>query len=271
MPTSRRVVEQHEDWLNLTDAEAPWFSLPALKRALANGLDPTPPELRAEHRVRWYGDDDPRSARLAEDRHDYIDWLLRDALGWGADYLTGEMLPEDLATGVTRYDVTVVPTGVYHPAPAAPVGLFGEPSSSGDRSAPGAQGPRVLVLALPAGTDPRTRGTPATRGLRPGCSVRRCYAAISTSPSRSSQMGTTSPSCMPQSRRRHRLGHLARVGVRYRARAVRFVPVDAGLAALHRCATARHARGTAEGIRRLPGRGHPTSSARRFGEPPSCS
>ena len=157
MPTSRRVVEQHEDWLNLTDAEAPWFSLPALKRALANGLDPTPPELRAEHRVRWYGDDDARSARLAEDRHDYIDWLLRDALGWGADYLTGERLPEDVATGVTRYDVTVVPTGVYHPAPAAPVGLFGEPSSSGDRSAPGAQGPRVLVLALPAGTDPRTR------------------------------------------------------------------------------------------------------------------
>ena len=157
MPTPRRVVEQHEDWLNLTDAEAPWFSLPALKRALGNGLDPTPPELRAEHRARWYGDDDARSARLAEDRHDYIDWLLQDALGWGADYLTGERLPEDVATGVTRYDVTVVPTGVYHPAPAAPVGLFGEPSSSGDRSTPGAPGLRVLVLVLPAGTDPRSQ------------------------------------------------------------------------------------------------------------------
>ena len=157
MPTPRRVVEQHEDWLNLTDAEAPWFSLPALKRALGTGLDPTPPELRADHRARWYGDDDARSARLAEDRHEYIDWLLRDALGWGADYLTGERLPEVVATGVTRYDVTVVPTGVYHPAPAAPVGLFGEPSSSGDRSTPEAEGPRVLVLVLPAGTDPRAQ------------------------------------------------------------------------------------------------------------------
>ena len=58
MAARRRVVEQHEDWLNLTDAEAPWFSLPALKRALSNGLDPTPPEVRAEHRARWYGDDD---------------------------------------------------------------------------------------------------------------------------------------------------------------------------------------------------------------------
>ena len=55
MPAPRRVVEQHEDWLNLTDAEAPWFSLPALKRALGAGLDPTPPELRgrAQSPVVW--------------------------------------------------------------------------------------------------------------------------------------------------------------------------------------------------------------------------
>ncbi len=157
MATSRRVVEQHEDWLNLTDAEVPWFSLPALKRALANGLDPTPPEVRAEHRARWYGDDDAESARLAGDRSDYIAWLLGDVLGWRDNYLPGDRLPADLAEGVTRHDVNVAPTGVYRPAPAAPVGLFDEPDSPDDASDQETQHPRVLVFSLPAGTDPRAR------------------------------------------------------------------------------------------------------------------
>ena len=157
MATSRRVAEQHEDWLNLTDAEAPWFSLPALKRALANGLDPTPPEVRAEHRARWYGDDDTESARLAGDRSDYIAWLLGDVLGWRDNYLTGARLPADLAEGVTRHDVNVAPTGVYRPAPAAPVGLFDEPEAPDDAPQRETQRPRVLVFSLPAGTDPRAR------------------------------------------------------------------------------------------------------------------
>lgn len=157
MPAPRRVVEQHEDWLNLTDAEAPWFSLPALKRALSDGLDPTPPDIRAEHRSRWYGGDGADAARIAGNRDDYVDWLLRDALGWGEDYLSGALLPADLAAGVTRHDVVVAPTGVYAPAPEAPVGLFGATASSGNGDAPGALDRRLLVLALPAGTDPRAR------------------------------------------------------------------------------------------------------------------
>ena len=176
MAASRRVVDQHEDWLNLTDAEAPWFSLPALKRALANGLDPTPPEVRAEHRARWYGDDDAGSARLAGDRSDYIDWLLRDVLAWRGSYLSGDRLPADLADGVTRHDVTVTPTGVYQPAPAAPVGLFNEAASTDDASEHQTQRPRVLVFSLPAGTDPRARPSgdtwPATWVQRAALSCR---------------------------------------------------------------------------------------------------
>ena len=42
MATSRRVAEQHQDWLNLADAEEPWFSLPVLNRALPSGLDRAP-------------------------------------------------------------------------------------------------------------------------------------------------------------------------------------------------------------------------------------
>ena len=157
MATRRRVVEQHEDWLNLTDAEAPWFSLPVLKRVLPNGLDPTPPEVRAEHKARWYGHADVSSARLAQDRSDYLDWLLQDVLGWGADYLTGGELPAGLAGGVTRHDVTIAPSGVYQPAAAAPVGLFEELVAADPAGGSPAGGARLLVFCLPAGTDPRTR------------------------------------------------------------------------------------------------------------------
>ena len=157
MATRRRVVEQHEDWLNLTDAEAPWFSLPVLKRALPNGLDPTPPEVRAEHKARWYGHADISSARLAADPTDYLDWLLRDVLGWTADYLTGDELPASLADGVTRHDVTIAPTGVYQPAVAAPVGLFEEPPPAEETGGSPTDGTRLLVFSLPAGTDPRAR------------------------------------------------------------------------------------------------------------------
>ena len=182
MAARRRVVEQHEDWLNLTDAEAPWFSLPALKRALSNGLDPTPPEVRAEHRARWYGDDDTESARLANDRSDYIDWLLRDVLDWRNHYLTGDQLPADLADGVTRHDVTVKPTGAHQPAPAAPVGLFDDLASAGDASERETHGPRVLVFSLPAGTDPRHRPSgdtwPATWVQRAALSYRHHHVPL---------------------------------------------------------------------------------------------
>ncbi len=157
MATRRRVVEQHEDWLNLTDPEAPWFSLPTLKRALPNGLDPTPPEVRAEHKARWYGDAEISSARLTDDRTDYLDWLLRDVLGWSADYLTDDEVPASLADGVTRHDVTIAPTGCYEPAIGAPVGLFEEPTAADTLGGSPTDGGRLLIFSLPAGTDPRTR------------------------------------------------------------------------------------------------------------------
>ena len=152
MAASRRVAAQHEDWLNLTDAEPPWFSLPAMRRAMPDGLEPTPPHVRAEHKARWHGDNGTGPARLASDRSGYIDWLLRDVLGWGDRYLTDEHLPADLAAAVARHDVTVEPTGVYLPAPPSPAGLLDQPEP-----AAGSGEPRVLVFALDAGTDPRQR------------------------------------------------------------------------------------------------------------------
>ena len=182
MATRRRVVEQHEDWLNLADAEAPWFSLPVLKRALPNGLDPTPPEVRAEHKARWYGHADVSSARLAEDRTDYLDWLLRDVLGWRADYLTGDELPAALADGVTRHDITIAPTGVYQPAVAAPVGLFEEPTAGRGRPAALPPAGRACWCSRsPLGPTPGPART-ATTGRRRGCSAQPCRVGITVSP-----------------------------------------------------------------------------------------
>ena len=152
MAASRRVAAQHEDWLNLTDAEPPWFSLPAMRRAMPDGLDPTPPQVRAEHKARWHSDNGTGPASRAPDRSSYIDWLLRDVLGWAGCYLTGEQLPAAFAEGVTRHDVTVEPTGVYQPDLPAPVGLLDQPEP-----AAGSGEPRVLVFVLAAGTDPRQR------------------------------------------------------------------------------------------------------------------
>ena len=149
MATTRRVVEQHQDWLTLTEPEAPWFSVPALKRAFPAGLDPTPPEMRAGHKARWHFD-----PNTGVDRGAYIEWLLREVLDWGDDYLTGEFLPEDLASGVQQHGVTVAASGVYQPKIPTPVGVLPAPTAGPD---PSAAVSRVLVFVLASGTDPRLR------------------------------------------------------------------------------------------------------------------
>ena len=144
-PTGGRAAIQHEDWLNLTAPEPPWFTLPVVKRAFPNGLDRVADETRAEHKIRW------SAAHEAPDRTDYLDWLLRDAIGWGQAYKTGSDLSDDLASGVASHGVTIAPSGVYTPETAAPVG-FG--FDSDDDEAPPPPEPAVLVFVLPPGTSP---------------------------------------------------------------------------------------------------------------------
>ena len=146
-PTGGRAAIQHEDWLNLTAPEPPWFTLPVVKRAFPNGLDRVADETRAEHKIRW------SAAHEAPDRTDYLDWLLRDALGWGQAYKTGSDLSDDLASGVASHGVTIAPSGVYTSETAAPVAFdFG--FDSGDDEPPPPPEPAVLVFVLPPGTSP---------------------------------------------------------------------------------------------------------------------
>lgn len=143
-PTGGRAAAQHEDWLNLTAPEPPWFTLPVVKRAFPQGLEVTSEEERAEHKIRW------SEAQGAADRTDYVDWLLRDALGWDRDYITGVEQPDDLASGVASHDATVTPSGAYLPAAPTPVGFDFEP----DGEDPSPPEPRALVFVLSAGTSP---------------------------------------------------------------------------------------------------------------------
>ena len=149
MAASRRAAVQHEDWLNLTEPQSPWFALPVVKRVFPEGLDRTPPEVRAELADRW------DEARADADRAGFADWLLRDLLGWRRGWRTGSELPADFAAGVTRNGVTVSPTGVYAPSLAAPVGLFDEDPTASDDADSGR--PLVLVFVLDAKTVPTAR------------------------------------------------------------------------------------------------------------------
>ncbi len=83
-------------------------------------------------------------------------------MDWNADYLTGRELPDEFAVGVSYHEVTIAPTGVYQPTSAAPVDLFGETNGVDGVEASSEDGARLLVFALPAGTDPRTRPTDDT-------------------------------------------------------------------------------------------------------------
>ena len=146
MAVSSHVAITHEDWLNLCDPGPPWFTLPVMKRAFPEGLHPVPSTTRAEHRVRW------DQVYDAPDRTKYVDWLLRNGLGWLTHYRTGDDLPDDLVSGIAEQGVTVMPTGAYIPPTPAPVGVFGDVEL--DQTEPA---PQVLVFVLAAGTDPASR------------------------------------------------------------------------------------------------------------------
>ena len=170
MAASRRVGVQHEDWLNLVAPEPPWFTLPVMKRAFANGLDPAPSHIRAEHKNRW------RESRDAADRTDYVEWLLRDGLGWRADYRSGSDMPPSFVTDAPAQGGVIVPAGVYMPAVLEPVDAF-EPGETREAD-PAAQ---VLVFLLPAGCDPAQRpgdGWSATWVQRAAKCCRQCEVPL---------------------------------------------------------------------------------------------
>ncbi|MDS1271799.1 hypothetical protein RIF23_16010 [Lipingzhangella sp. LS1_29] len=108
----------HLDWLDLVEVNGPFLSLPVLVRHWPDleAVDkPTRDRLRLEHR-QWQ---DTGQAR------DWIDFVLRDLLGWGDDVRFADQDPEalePLATEVPEHETTLRPSfALLEPGSANPL------------------------------------------------------------------------------------------------------------------------------------------------------
>ena len=159
MAASRRVAAQHEDWLNLTDAEPPWF-LAARDEAgdCPTGSTPTP-DRRCAPSTRPAGTATTAPSRHASHRTEATTStvLLSDVLGWERP-LPHRRTP---AFGLCRGGSYATTSPSDPPACTcrsrpAPIGLLDQPVPE-----PAPARPRVLVFVLsrrhrsPAATDRR--------------------------------------------------------------------------------------------------------------------
>lgn len=132
-----RVAVAHADWLSLLDTHGQFLTLPVLREAMPDGLDRARPELRAEVRDRLAaitGD--------VADRTAWLEFLLRDVLGWGTRLRSDVVVPAELSAPVPEHNLMLRPDYAL----VAPAGA----GQTGERA-------RVLVMCFPLGTDLTTR------------------------------------------------------------------------------------------------------------------
>ncbi len=75
------------DWLSLVEPVGQFLTAPVLRSAFPEGLPAVPREIRSEARERLA---DIAVAPNDKDRAAWLDWLLREALGWRELYRTGD-------------------------------------------------------------------------------------------------------------------------------------------------------------------------------------
>jgi hypothetical protein len=97
---------QHLDWLSLVDVDGQFLSLASVRKAFPAGLDAVPQAIRAEARARLEA---LETAESDASRASWIDWLLRDALGWGERYRTDDDVAKPY--DVPEYRTAVLATG----------------------------------------------------------------------------------------------------------------------------------------------------------------
>lgn len=96
---------QQADWLSLVEPRGQWLTLPVLRQAFPSGLSPLPADTRRQVRERAIALDprDPSSST------DWIEWLLRDLLGWGDKLRAGPQVPDQLRFTVPEHGVSLRP------------------------------------------------------------------------------------------------------------------------------------------------------------------
>jgi hypothetical protein len=136
----RNDSDLHRDWLSLLDADGPFLSVPALKKAWPTGM-PTGDraaldalrDAKPAFEKAWDAWDmagkataEQAAAALAkyrEARDAWVDVVLRTVLGWKNFYLTPP--PVDVKVHAPDYSVTVTPTGALTRGDSAVGGTVG--------------------------------------------------------------------------------------------------------------------------------------------------
>jgi hypothetical protein len=105
---NRRRQGQDNDWLALIEPVGQFLTAPVLRETFPQGLPAIPAEVRAAARelLAEMPPGSPNTARVA-----WIDWLLREGLGWGKHYRTGEEAAA-VARDVPEYRTTIKADGL---------------------------------------------------------------------------------------------------------------------------------------------------------------
>lgn len=104
-PTATAIDQHHAEWLSLVETSGPFLSVPALKRALPDGLDPLPDamaDLRLAH-AEWRDDPDLQQR--------WVRFVLDAVLGL-ADATTEATADTDPRHRIAEHNVTLRPTYV---------------------------------------------------------------------------------------------------------------------------------------------------------------
>lgn len=104
-PTATAIDQHHAEWLSLVETGGPFLSVPALKRALPNGLDPLPDamaDLRLAH-AEWRDDRDLQQR--------WVRFVLDAVLGL-ADATTEATADTDPSHRIAEHNVALRPTYV---------------------------------------------------------------------------------------------------------------------------------------------------------------
>lgn len=111
MPSA--VAAQHAAWLSLLETSGPFLTLPVLKRALPQGLEPTPPDLARRARAafgEWQTDPGVHGR--------WVRWVLAEVLDLDEQLLVeGPGIPQPLAHRVGEHGVTLRPDLVVSEPP----------------------------------------------------------------------------------------------------------------------------------------------------------
>ena len=126
-PRRSRVEDHHAEWLSLVETSGPFLTVPALKRALPDGLEATPaimPDLRVAY-SEWR--DDPSLQQR------WIRWVLDELLDLRE--ATAEVTEADPSHRVAEHGVTLRPSYVVrdHTRDGSPAVLLVDRVDTGTR------------------------------------------------------------------------------------------------------------------------------------------